>query len=620
MSRRLGPWFTVKVPRTFGTFRACVGARLALSNSTELAGMTWSIAMSTWQITQALVLLCGALSISACDDVLEGKEHRDHDSEEDPGCCSSGGGSSHGGGRTPNDEDGQEDGDEGDDGVETGKPDAGADEGDSSGREAPVVDIESGELIGRYENSKVRSFRGIPYAKPPVEALRFLAPQEPESWSKARKATEFAPSCIQSGKSAGASGQDEDCLYLNVWAPVRMAKQKLPVFVWFHGGDHASGSASEALPKRALRYDGTSLAEQGVIVVSVNYRLGPLGFLAHKQLAKEKGGKLANVGLWDQQQALRWVNANALSFGGDKNNVTIAGQGSGASDVCLHAVAKESHGLFAHVVQQSGGCTTYQPSAAQLQGRAQPWLDQLSCEDAELLSCLQDKTIKELYSAADDAAFVPCVDDDFISDQPRHLFDRAEIADVSFLLGSNADEGSVYIDQFPEVETEDDYHSVIQKLFPEIGLKELCEAYPHEQFADADHPYQKSLAYVLGDGHVVCSTLDTAIRAREAGASVYLYNFEGQGDAAHGAEIPYVFGTLSSASAAESALSTQIQSYWTNYARTGDPDDGSEPTWPAFTTSKPWRINLSSELSVLKAYRQAECELWSEFYDGEFGK
>ncbi|HET8940063.1 MAG TPA: carboxylesterase family protein, partial [Polyangiales bacterium] len=410
-----------------------------------------------------------------------------------------------------------------------------------------------------------------------------------------------------------------------VWAPVRMAKQKLPVFVWFHGGEHASGSASETLTKRAVVYDGTRLAEQGMIVVSVNYRLGPLGFLAHKQLAKAKGGKLANVGLWDQQQALRWVHANALSFGGDKNNVTIAGQGSGASDVCLHAVAQESQGLFAHVVQQSGGCTTYQPTAAQLQGRAQPWLDQLSCDDADLLACLQDKTVDELYSAADNSAFVPCVDGDFIADQPRHLFDQGQIADVSFLMGSNAEESSVYIDQFPDVETEEDYHSVIQELFPEIGLKELCEAYPHEQFADADHPYQKSLAYVLGDGHVVCSTLDTAIRAREAGANVYLYNFEGpslqdEGDAARGAEIPYVFGTLSAPTDDEAALSTQMQSYWTNFALSGDPDDGTDPTWPALTASKPWRMSLSSELSVLKAYRQAECDVWSQYYDSEFGK
>lgn len=581
--------------------------------------------MSKWRMTRAVVLLCGALTVSACDDVLEGKEdeHRDDDAEEDPGCCASGGGSSHGGGTVPDDDDDDDEshdgssGDDEDDEVETGKPDE-----EST---APVVEIESGKLTGKYANSKVRSFLGIPYAKPPIETLRFLAPQEPESWSKARKATQFAPSCIQSGKSAGADGQDEDCLYLNVWAPVRMAKQKLPVFVWFHGGDHATGSAAETLTKRAVRYDGTHLAEQGVIVVSVNYRLGPLGFLAHKQLAKEKGGKVANLGLWDQQQALRWVNANALSFGGDKNNVTIAGQGSGASDVCLHAVATESHGLFAHVVQQSGGCTTYQPTASQLQGRAQPWLDSLSCDDADLLTCLQDKTVDELYSARDSSAFVPCVDGDFLSDQPRHLFAAAEIADVSFLLGSNAEEGSLYIDQYPDVATEDDYHNVMQELFPEIGLKELCEAYPHERFADAEHPYQTSLAYVLGDGHVVCSTLDTAIRAREAGANVYLYNFEGpslqdEGDATHGAEIPYVFGTLASPSDDETALSTQMQSFWTKFAKSGDPNDGSDPVWPALSASKPWRMNLSSELSVLKEFRQAECELWSQFYDNQFGK
>lgn len=585
--------------------------------------------MSRWQMMQAVVLLCSALSTSACDDVLEGKED-EHEDHEDPSCCASGGGS-HGGGIDP-DEDEDPDVDDVEDGddIEVGDGD---DADDTEDRDAPVVEIESGELVGSYASSKVRSFLGIPYAEKPTGELRFLAPQPASAWSKPRKATQFAASCIQSRDSIFADqDQDEDCLYLNVWAPARTPKQGLPVFVWFHGGDHASGSASEPLTKRAGKHaaepvpwgDGTSLAQRGMVVVSVNYRLGPLGFLAHKQIAKAEGGTFGNQGLRDQQLALRWVQENVAAFGGNSDNVTIAGQGSGASDVCLHVVAKDSQGLFAHVVQQSGGCTTYQPTAVQLQGRAEPWLSAQSCEGSDLLGCLQDKSVEELYTKLPHDAFVPCVDGDFLSEQPRHLFDRGEIADVSFLMGSNAEEASVYFDRYPEVATEGDYHSVMQQYFPAVDLKELCEVYPHERFVAAEHPYQLALAHVLADGHVVCSTLDTAIRAQQAGANVYLYNFAGpsledEGDAEHGAELPYVFGTLSSPDSDEAALSTQMQSYWTEFARSGDPDDGSEPTWPALRASKTWRMNLSSELSVLKELRTAECELWSKLYDSEFG-
>jgi para-nitrobenzyl esterase len=569
--------------------------------------------MSRWQIPQAVVLFCSALLISACDDVLEGKDDRPHE-EDDPGCCSSGGGGpSHGGGSDPDDPD---DPDYPDDPDDPDYPDA----------DAPRVEVSSGELVGRYENSKVRAFLGIPYAEPPTGNLRFLAPREADSWSKPREAVAFEHSCIQSAGEAALDDQSEDCLYLNVWAPTRKVRQGLPVFVWFHGGEHAGGSAAEPLGKRTVRYDGTKLAEQGVIVVSVNYRLGPLGFFAHEQLAEADGGTLGNQGLWDQQLALRWVSENAASFGGDEDNVTIAGQGSGASDVCLHVVSPASRGLFAHVVQQSGGCTTYQPTAAELQTRAQPWLDALDCDGDDVLDCLQDHDLYDLYQDLPGdsyKAFVPNVDADFVPDQPRVLFDQGEIADVSFLMGSNSEEGSVYFDQFPDVTTEDELHVVMQELFPEIPLKELCEAYPHDRFAGSDAPYQTALSFVLGDGHFVCSTLDTAIRAQEAGANVYLYNFEGTslediGDAQHGAEVPYVFGTLSDPDDEEAALSKQIQAYWTQFARAGDPDDGSSPTWVPLTSSKRWRINLSSELSVLKSFRDAECALWSSFYDSQF--
>ena len=568
--------------------------------------------MSRWHITQAIVLLCGALVISACDDVLEGKdEEYEH---EDDGCCSGGGGP-HGGGSDPDDPD--------PDDPDPDDPDP--DDPDPDDGDPPRVEIDQGDLVGSYLNSKVRGFFGIPYAKPPVDELRFLAPQEHDGWSKARDATSFGHNCIQSDGDDVLDDQDEDCLYLNVWAPSRTPRAGAPVLVWFHGGDHANGSAAEPASRRGNRYDGTELAQRGLIVVSVNYRLGPLGFLAHKRIAAAEGGTLGNQGLWDQRRALQWVNDNIRRFGGDEDNVTIAGQGSGASDVCMHVVSPESRGLFSNAILQSGGCTTYQPTAAVLQGRAQPWFDELSCEDdADLLECLQDKSVAELYDVLPSGAFVPSVGGDFLPDQPRQAFDAGEIADVSLLLGSNAEEASLYYDRYPDVTTEDDYHIVIQELFPEIPLKELCEAYPHDRFEDADEPYQRALAYSLADGRVTCATLDTAIRAREAGANVYYYNFDGVypdagGDAEHGAEVPYVFGTIASPDDDEAELSDRIQSYWTQFSRGGDPNDDSDPTWKLLSDGGPWGLNLSSDITVLKKYRDAECSLWRQYYDSEFG-
>jgi para-nitrobenzyl esterase len=548
--------------------------------------------------------------ISACDDVLEGKE--DDYEHEDDGCCSGGGG----GPRPDPDDPDPDDPDPND--PDPVDPDA----------DPPQVEVGQGDLIGHYLNSKVRGFYGIPYAQPPIKALRFLAPQEPDGWSGTRDATDFAPSCIQSAGDAVLDNQDEDCLYLNVWAPTRTPRAGAPVLVWFHGGDHANGSASDPVSRRASRYDGAALAQRGVIVVSVNYRLGPLGFFTHKRVAAAEGGTLGNQGLWDQRRALQWVNDNIASFGGDADNVTIAGQGSGASDVCLHVVSPESRGLFAHVIQQSGGCTTYQPTATVLQSRVLPWLDGLSCDDnSGLLDCLQDKTVAELYEdlpSGSYSAFVPSVGGDFLPDQPRVAFDAGEIADVSFLLGSNSEEASLYYDSYPDVTTEDDYHILIEELFPGIPLKELCEAYPHDRFEDAEEPYQLALAYTLGDGHVVCSTLDTAIRARDAGQSVYLYNFGGLypddgGDAEHGAELPFIFGTIASPDDDELDLSNQIQSYWTQFVRDGDPNYDDWPTWAPYTEAKPLRLDLSSDITVLKNFRDAECTLWRNYYDSEFG-
>jgi para-nitrobenzyl esterase len=209
----------------------------------------------------------------------------------------------------------------------------------SGGQESGVVRLHSGPVSGKAEDG-IRVFLGIPYAAPPVGKLRWKPPAEVASWTEVRKTVEFGPSCPQPNEKAG-SVYSEDCLYLNVWSPASKPGEKLPVMVWIHGGAFNFGSTSLA------EYNGKNLAEKGVVVVTLNYRLGPLGFLAHPLLSGESpNGVSGNYGLLDQIAALKWVQKNIAAFGGDPGRVTIFGQSAGSRSVSLHMISPLSVGLF----------------------------------------------------------------------------------------------------------------------------------------------------------------------------------------------------------------------------------------------------------------------------------
>jgi para-nitrobenzyl esterase len=211
--------------------------------------------------------------------------------------------------------------------------------------ESSTVSVLHGEL-GGAALAGARGFLGVPYARPPVGDLRWKAPQEPDDWQEVRDATSPGPRCAQRASPLynSAQSESEDCLYMNVWTPDKPAQKKLPVMVYIHGGDHRSGSASNVAAsgqsgKADMVYDGAALAAKGLVVASFNYRLGVFGFLAHPALKMEKGATYGNQGLWDQTFALQWIHDNIASFGGDPNNVTIVGQGSGASRRSAKAAA-----------------------------------------------------------------------------------------------------------------------------------------------------------------------------------------------------------------------------------------------------------------------------------------
>ena len=301
----------------------------------------------------------------------------------------------------------------------------------------PRVAIADGTLEGLRIDGGVRAFLGIPFARPPVGALRWQRPQANEPWQDARDASHFGPRCPQPPSSDPLDVASEDCLYLNVWTPA--VDRPLPVMVWIHGGGNVNGSSFEPA------YDGQFLArDYGIVLVSINYRLGVFGFFGAAGLAAESGSA-GNQGLWDQQLALHWVQKNIARFGGDASNVTIFGESAGSADVCYHVAAPGSRGLFQRAISESGGCTSRVADADSAQRTAAAFAERMGCTGADALACLRSKSVRELVDGAAAAGRFPIsVDGVFLPEQPRALFDRGDIARVPYILGSNTDEGSYW--------------------------------------------------------------------------------------------------------------------------------------------------------------------------------
>lgn len=497
------------------------------------------------------------------------------------------------------------------------------------------VQLADGEIRGSIKGAS-RQFLGIPYARPPVGDLRWRAPQKPVLWTAPLEAKEFGKRCAQLENATlqNPASNDEDCLYLNVWTPSPVPRTQLPVMVWIHGGGNVNGSASEKIPfiNTGVFYSGEFLAGfHNVIVVTINYRLGLFGFFAHPELAAE--GIAGNQGLLDQRLALQWVHDNIAQFGGDPSKVTIFGESAGSQDVCLHVASPGSRDLFHRAISQSGGCTTVMRTRAQAETVATGIATAVGCDGAGGLACLRGKTAAALLAdpalrAAAGAGFGPNVDGAVIPDQPRTLYDAGQIAKVPYLLGSNTDEGTLFV-LTAMIPTEEDYRAALVARFAATA-PQVEAAYPYSAF-EGGLPSQgvAALARAFGDSSLVCTTFDTAQRARFADAPVYMYNFDIPVDvsdvapglvlgATHGAELTYVFGTSPVFTPDERAASARIQRYWTNFARTGDPNGSSDLLWPARTASVDERVNLALQATIATDFRTDKCTFWQDIYSLQF--
>lgn len=479
-----------------------------------------------------------------------------------------------------------------------------------------VVTIESGQLSGLIVDpaANIAAYKGIPFAAPPVGENRWRAPQPVQPWEGVRECNAYGNASLQvvSKLPINVPGFElnapvsEDCLYLNVWSPNKSDAEKLPVMVWIHGGGYTIGAASQPL------YDGLSLAQQGVVVVTVNYRLGALGFMGHSALSEESGHKASgNYGIMDQIAALRWVKRNIANFGGDAGNVTIFGESAGGGSVFSLLVSPQAKGLFHRAIAQSGPIMNLKHITKQhgrfpsLESVGDEVVAKLGLSDKkgpELLTALRTLPAEQIVEATnvsiaslsmnvreDLLRWAPIVDGYIIPDRPNKLIATGKFNQVPVMIGSNKDEGTMFTMLANPVKTPEDFDKMLTDAAPE-HVETLRKHYP----ASNQQEMKASLNAVVRNLIFTLQARSAARLAAKAGVPAYLYQFTfaspaGLGKmmgAHHGAEIPYVFGSLASMrnpSDTDRALAETVSGYVVAFAKTGDPNHDSAPVWPKYS-------------------------------------
>ena len=449
------------------------------------------------------------------------------------------------------------------------------------GQSAPVVErrtvkVTGGELRGVVRNG-VASFKGIPFAAPPVGELRWKAPQPLKSWDGVREADQFGPAPMQPPITAalfgGGAKPSEDCLYLNVWTAAKDPGERRPVMVWIYGGAYMMGATS------AQVYDGAAFAEKGVVLVSVAYRVGPFGFLAHPELRTESGGKASgNFGLQDQIAGLRWVKENIARFGGDPSRVTIFGESAGGSSVSFLATSPAAKGLFHRVISESGVPFLSAISVDAGEERGKKFLAELGATDIRAARALSAEAIQN-------GKFEPSAvaDDVTVADDAYGHYLRGEFHDTPLLVGSNSDDGGMFA---PSLSSSEAFEKAVrERLGP--GADPILAVYPHatkEEAARATRDAVRDMVFAWP------AWAWAGLQAEKGKGKAYLYYFDygsKPGGASHASELAYVFGNLGglvgpSASAANKKTSGVIMSYWVNFAKNGDPNGPDLPQWTAF--------------------------------------
>ncbi|WP_266183257.1 carboxylesterase/lipase family protein [Dyella humicola] len=474
----------------------------------------------------------------------------------------------------------------------------------ATGARANPVRIDTGLIEGVLENG-VFIYKGIPFAQPPVGELRWRAPLRALPWQGVREANQFSPACMQNGTyppDAPTEATSEDCLYLNVWRPADGGDEKLPVMVWIYGGGLENGSASIPL------YAGDKLAQKGVIVVTLNYRLGVFGFLAHPELTREAAyHSSGNYGLLDQIAALQWVRRNIAAFGGDPDRVTVFGQSSGAISISALVTSPLTKGLFQRAIAQSGGLFEPMDIAPnfKLAGAEQDGAYFAADAKAQSMSALRKTPAAELMKVSFDPHLI--IDGYALPKSPYEVYQKGQQNDVSILIGSNADEGQAFI--AGRSITRENFRQELDHSFPDV-LVRLIAPEPgatDEQARASAAAFQRDMRFRWD----MWTWARLGAKARRG--KVFLYRFSrippyqvgdkyfGWG-ASHGMEMPYVFDHLELQplpwTGQDHQLAATMTSYWTNFAKTGDPNGPGLPLWPQFDPSSASVMQLGNRIEA----------------------
>ena len=470
-----------------------------------------------------------------------------------------------------------------------------------------VIKTDLGKVQGKMSaDGQARDFLGIPYAAPPVGPLRWKPPQPAAKWHGVRPATSFGSRCFQQDVYDDMvfrdPGQSEDCLTLNVWTPAAKPKSKLPVMVWIYGGGFTGGGTSEP------RQDGEHLTRKGVVVVSMNYRLGIFGFMATHELAAEDPHHSAgNYGLMDELACIRWVRRNAAAFGGDPANVTIFGESAGSFAVSAQMASPLAQGLFAHAIGESGGAFASRelsfPPLEEIAKKTEDYFHQVLSDGS--LAALRAMSGDQILALGQKKTpgkppFEPDTDGYFLPESVSAIFASGKQAHVPLIAGWNRDEDTSGVLRHPEQQGMDGLRATAVK---EFGPR--AEDFLKVYHGNDDAETLRAAEDFSGDKFLVYSTWAWLEAQVNGGSPAYRYLFAqpNPGDryhqvsdgAFHSDEIEYVFGNLDSRKGApftpeDYKVSELMQTYWTNFARTGDPNGGGAPHWPAYDAAGNWQV------------------------------
>lgn len=473
------------------------------------------------------------------------------------------------------------------------------------------VKTANGAVEGTSNNTTgIRSFKGIPFAEPPTGDRRWKPPQPVQNWQGARKADGFGPRCMQraifSDMNFRSNGVSEDCLYLNVWTPARSGREKLPVLVYFFGGGFMAGDGSEP------RYDGESMARKGIVAITVNYRLGVFGFMAHPELTKESPhGASGNYGLLDQHAALKWVQQNVAAFGGDPKRVTIAGESAGSIAVSAQMASPLSKNMIAGAIGESGSIMGALSAVALKDGEQNgvKFGAAIGVESLAALRALPADKLLEATAKPGLPRMSPVVDGYFFPKDPAAIFAAGEQARVPLLAGSNTQEsgyGAVLAREQPTVEN---YRKALQRLYGEKA-DEVFKLYP----ATNETEVMDAAQDLSSDRFISYSTWKWVEMATKTGGKptyYYLYarprpamrpeagNAPQARGAAHSAEIEYAMGNLDSNKVYawtpdDYQISKVMQEYFANFIKTGNPNGKGLPDWPTFAAGHRMIIDVNT--------------------------